>query len=175
MKNKLYQKIFLILLLIVGFFVLVSDARADYYAEGILASKNILSNATVTAINSFQVTATVPANTTVSVKFSQDRVNYYSSAGVKDGWDSCADGTTNIDLSSLAWSEEVLFYKIKLTTTDESVTPVVGQIMVDYDGTEVPAVSGITYPPIGHLTSTDVLAGSGITLSGSDYFGYGIT
>ena len=175
MKNKLYQKIFLILFLTVGFFALVSDARADYYAEGILQSKNILSNATVTAINSFQVTATVPANTTVSVKFSQDRVNYYSSAGVKDEWDSCANGTTNIDLSGLTWSGDVLFYKIKLTTTDELVTPVVGQVMVDYDGTAVPAVTGITYPPIGHLTSTDLLSGSGITLSGSDYFGYGIS
>jgi hypothetical protein len=163
MKNKLYQKIFLILFLTVGFFALVSDARADYYAEGILQSKNILSNATVTAINSFQVTATVPTNTAVSVKFSQDRVNYYSSAGVEDEWDSCIDGTTNIDLSGLTWSGEVLFYKIKLTTTDELVTPVVGQVMVDYDGTAVPALSGDTYYQEGIVESKNILSGATVT------------
>ncbi|MEF3691689.1 MAG: LamG domain-containing protein [Candidatus Moraniibacteriota bacterium] len=163
MKNKLYQKIFLILFLTMGFFALVSDARADYYAQGILQSKNILSNATVTAINSFEVVATVPAGTTVSVKFSQDRVNYYNSAGVKDGWDSCADGTTTIDLSGLGWSQEVLFYKIKLETTDELLTPVVGQISIDYDGTAVPALTGDTYHQEGIVESKNILSGATVT------------
>jgi len=98
----------------IGFFAFSSQAQADYYAQGILESKNMLSGATVTAINGFQIVATIPAGTTVSVKFSQDKVNYYNSAGVKEGWDTAVNGTTNVNLSGLAWTGGILFYKLQL-------------------------------------------------------------
>ncbi|KKQ06958.1 MAG: hypothetical protein US16_C0005G0016 [Candidatus Moranbacteria bacterium GW2011_GWE2_36_40] len=39
----------------IGFFAFTSNASADYYTQGILESKNMLSGATVTAINGFQI------------------------------------------------------------------------------------------------------------------------
>ncbi|MBA3046999.1 LamG domain-containing protein [Patescibacteria group bacterium] len=147
----------------------------DYYNEGILKSTNVLSGASVTAINSFTVTSSMAATASTSAQFSQDRVNFYSSAGVKGEWDSCSDGATEIDLSGLGWSGELLFYKLKLETSDASTTPSVADIQVDYDGTEVPADSGIRYHNEGFLVSEDLLAGLSGNLNGSEKFGYNIT
>lgn len=152
--------LFVPLLFLFGF---VGQARADYYAQGMVESKNLLSGATVTAINSFQVVASVPANTTVSIKFSQDRVNYYNSSGTKEGYDTVLNGTTNIDLSSRGWTGAILFYKLKLTSTDVAVTPTVSEVSVDYNGTTVPAMSGTVYFGQGIVTSTNLLVGSTVT------------
>ena len=145
------------------FFSFASAARADYYAQGILESKNMLSGATVTAINSFQTTASLPSGTSASVKFSQDKVNYYNSSGTEGGWDSITNGTTNISLSSLSWTGGLLFYKLKLETTNVAATPAVSQVLIDYDGTAVPPISGTTYYDQGILKSTNLLSGADVT------------
>jgi len=159
----------------IGFFAFSSQAQADYYAQGILESKNMLSGATVTAINGFQIVATIPAGTTVSVKFSQDKVNYYNSAGVKEGWDTAVNGTTNVNLSGLAWTGGILFYKLQLTSTDVALTPTVSDAQVDYDGTAVPALSGNSYPTQGAIVSTDFLAGGVMTFDSTVHFAYNVT
>ncbi|MCK4554430.1 hypothetical protein KAU19_05750 [Candidatus Parcubacteria bacterium] len=146
----------------------------DYYSKGTLVSENILSGAEVSAINSFIATSSIPGGASVSVQFSQDKVNFYSSSGVKWAWDSCSDGTTNIDLSGLGWSG-ALFYKFKLETIDNEQTPSITEIQVDYDGTEVPAPSGNSYPPEGFLVSTNLLDGMKINFNGTEKFGYNIT
>lgn len=158
-----------------GFLALASQARADYEPQGIVESKNMLSGATVTAINGFQVTAVVPANTTVSIKFSQDKENYYNSAGVKEGWDNCANGLTNVNLTGLGWTGAILFYKIQLTTTDPAVTATVTDAQVDYDGTAVPPLSGNSYPTAGEVVSTDLLSGGVFDFDENSRFAYNIT
>jgi len=165
-KNKCQIKITIIsvaLVAVTGFLFSANSARADYYKQGILKSTNVLSGATVTAINSFSVTSSIPANTSVSVQFSQDRVNFYNSSGTKGGWDSCSDGTTNIDLSGLGWSGGILYYKLKLENSDNAVTPSVSSAQVDYTGTEVPADSGVRYSLTGILKSTNILGGATVT------------
>lgn len=159
------QKLFLLTGIVAGvmMFLSVSTASADYYAQGVLASGNVLSGADVSTISSFQVIANIPAGTTVKVKFSQDRVNYYSSTGVKEGWDNCTNGTTAINISGLGWTGGLLFYKLQLTTTDVALTPTVSQIQVDYDGTVVPPVSGTTYYGQGILASKNMLSGADAT------------
>lgn len=157
------------------FFGLAGTARADYYSQGTLVSKNLLSNAEVTDITGFRVAGTVPANTTLSVSFSQDRVNFYSSAGTKGEWDSCSNGETNIDLSGLDWSEGSLFYKLKLETTDPAATPIATEAELTYDGEAVPPESNAHYTE-GFLVSTDLLsAGTAGTMTGAEYFGYAIS
>jgi len=146
-----------------AFLLSANPAKAvDYYNQGILKSTNVLSGAAVIAINSFTVTATIPATATTSVQFSQDRANYYSSDGTAWGWDTCSDGSTEIDLSGLGWTG-ALFYKLKLETSDASTTPNVSQIQVDYTGDEVPAYSGTTYHLEGTMISTNVLSGAEVT------------
>ncbi|KKP82023.1 MAG: hypothetical protein UR82_C0045G0007 [Candidatus Moranbacteria bacterium GW2011_GWF1_35_5] len=168
-------KFTIFLLFCLTLFSWATFASADYSAQGIVESKNMLSGATVTAINGFQVTATVPANTTVSVKFSQDKVNYYNSAGVKEGWDTCANGVTNVNLTGLAWTGGILFYKIQLTSTDVAVTPTISDAQVDYDGTVVPALSGNSYPTQGAVVSTNLLTGGTMAFDNTVRFAYNVS
>ncbi|MCG2809612.1 MAG: hypothetical protein L6275_04725, partial [Candidatus Portnoybacteria bacterium] len=173
MSNKI--KIIICFLSFISCFLAAGGANADYYNEGILKSTNVLSGATVSAITGFRVTSAMEATASTSVQFSQDRVNFYNSSGVKGGWDICSDGTTIIDISGLGWSGGILFYKLKLRTYDALTTPTTTDIQVDYDGTEVPADSGVRYPNEGTLVSTDLLAGLSGNLNGSEKFGYNIS
>jgi hypothetical protein len=152
----------------------VSSAQADFWSQGTMVSENLLSNANVTDITGFSVTASVPAGTTVSVSFSQDRVNFFSSDGTAFGWDSCANGVTAIDISGLNWSEGSLFYKLKLETTDPLVTPSVSEVELTYEGDPVPPAGNLRYVE-GFLLSTDLLASAGRQLTGQEFFGYGIS
>lgn len=162
MSVKSKYILFIFVFITLGFFS-VSSARADYYAQGILTSKNILSGATVTAINSFDVTTSLPSGTSASVKFSQDKVNYYNSSGTKDGWDNLSNGSNNVSLSGLSWSGGLLFYKIQLGTTNSALTPAITQVQINYDGTAVPDISGITYYGEGIVASTNMLSGAEVT------------
>ncbi|KKQ06957.1 MAG: Carbohydrate-binding CenC domain protein [Candidatus Moranbacteria bacterium GW2011_GWE2_36_40] len=103
------------------------------------------------------------------------KVNYYNSAGVKEGWDTAVNGTTNVNLSGLAWTGGILFYKLQLTSTDVALTPTVSDTQVDYDGTAVPALSGNSYPTQGAIVSTDLLAGGVMTFDSTVHFAYNVT
>ncbi|MDR3559070.1 MAG: hypothetical protein P4L62_02940 [Candidatus Pacebacteria bacterium] len=156
--------IFVFSILIFSFLAFPSSARADYPAQGVLASTNILSGATgVTAISDFKVTATIPAGTTVSVQFSQDNSNFYNSSGTLGGVDSCANGTTTVNLSGLNWTGAILFYKLQLATTNSTLTPTVTAVQLDYTGTAVPAVTGVTYPVAGTVMSANMLSGASVS------------
>lgn len=76
---------------------------------GILKSNNVLSGASITDINNFRVDAQIPASTTVSVSFSQDKRLYYNASGTKGAWEDCATGTNTFDLSGLNWTGALLF------------------------------------------------------------------
>ena len=152
-----------------------ADSGVRYPLEGILLSTNVLSGAEVSAINSFSATSSIPAGASVSVQFSQDGVNFYSSAGAQGEWDSCSDGATEIDLSGLGWSG-ALFYKLKLETIDNEQTPVITEVQIDYDGTAIPPPSGNSYPTEGTLTSANLLSGVNLNFfNGTEKFGYNIT
>jgi hypothetical protein len=139
------------------------EGQAAYYARGILQSENVLSGADITNINNFVVVADIPASTSVSVSFSQDRSLYYSASGTKGAWTACANGTTTIDLTPLGWSGALLFYKLKLETTDASTTPVVKEIHVNYDGGEVPTATTTRYYGWGVVLSNNMLAGATVS------------
>lgn len=151
-----------------------TKAHADYYAQGTLKSSNLLGGTEVSAINSFTMNSTIPVNTAVSIQFSQNGEDFYSSTGTAWGWDTLTTGIDTVDLSGLAWSE-ALFYKIKLETTDPLVTPVVGEVKVNYDGTEALELTGEEYPPIGYIVSEDLLFGTGEVLSHPTYFAYNVS
>lgn len=152
--------VFFSLTILAGVFSCNPAKAESYYASGILKSNNVLSGADITDINDFRVTASIPASTTVSVSFSQDKTYYYSASGTKGAWTDVASGTTVIDMSDLAWIGSLLFYKLKLTTTDASSTPTVGEIRVNYDGTDVPTATTTRYGSWGIVLSNNVLSGA---------------
>jgi len=147
---------------VVVFVVTPALAEASYYAEGTVLSTNMLSGASsVTAIASVTVTTTLPANTAVKIKYSQDNVNFYNAAGTQEGWDNCAAGTNTIDISALGWSTSIFYYKLQLTTTDSAATPVASDVQVNYTGSSVPDPPSTThYQRQGTLLSTNVLSGA---------------
>ncbi len=145
---------------IVGFLAVAAPARADYYAQGVLKSENILLDSSVDSIDSAEVVATVPAMATTSISFSQDRVHFYNSSGTKGGWDTCSDGTTNIDLSGLAWDGAVLYYKLKLETSDSEATPTVSQVKVVFTGTAEGSPTRANAHYQGVLLSKNILSGA---------------
>ncbi len=161
MKLKIQYKLAVYFCLSFLLFGGVSLARADYYAQGTMKSTNLLVGAEVTAINSFTVDSTIPAGTTVSVQFSQDRHIFYSSAGTKGGWDSLSAGEDEVDLSGLSWDGAVLYYKLKLETTDSALTPVVNDTTLDYTGTEADAPGGTIYHQEGAIVSTNMVGSTG--------------
>lgn len=172
MKNIIQQSIIFFALLFT--FSLPALADTEYYHSGTMVSENLLSGADVSDITDFSVTASVPAGTSLKVSFSQDRSLFYSSTSTKGGWDICSDGTTDIDISGLGWSGGALYYKLFLETTDPATSSEASAIELTYDGSAVPAPGNPRYSE-GYFVSDDLLASStGASLSGSDYFAYGI-
>lgn len=156
-----YFKLAIFIFVFFACFVVVGNARAEsYYASGVLKSNNVLSGGDITDINDFRVTAAVPASTSVAISFSQDKTLYYSASGTKGAWTDVASGTTIIDMSELGWTGALLFYKLKLATTDASSTPTVGEIRVNYDGTDVPVATSTRYGSWGVFLSNNMLSGA---------------
>ena len=67
----------------IGVFGLAGSVRAaDYYAEGVVMSADLLSGVSDEAwITGFTATSSVPASTTAQIIFSNDGVNYYFFTG----------------------------------------------------------------------------------------------
>ncbi|MDA3839881.1 MAG: hypothetical protein PF572_02225 [Patescibacteria group bacterium] len=160
LKIFTFLGVFFSLTILVGVFACNSAKAESYYASGILKSNNVLSGADISDINNFHVTASIPASTSVAISFSQDKTVYYNASSTKGAWTDVASGTTIIDMSDLAWTGALLFYKLKLTTTDASSTPTVGEIRVNYDGTDVPTATSSRYGSWGIILSNNLLSGA---------------
>jgi len=167
MKNKIKIERFCIRLLaglavVFACFILkTASAKADYYAQGVLVSNNLLASSTVAQITGFRATSTVPASTTASVQFSQNNTDWYTSLGIKGGWDSVASGATFIELRALNWISANFYYRLKLETASSTLTPTVADIGVEYSDTYTPYTAPWDggYYREGALLSTNLLTG----------------
>jgi hypothetical protein len=102
-----------------------------YHLESTIVSTNLLAG-NEPALNGaerfgYDLTS-LPSGTSVSVQFSVDGVNFYSSDGTLWGWDTLLSGrhlddVTSIDLSALEWEGETSFYYKLKFTTDGSNAP----------------------------------------------------
>ena len=104
-------------------------AEAEYYSSGTLVSQNLLYSQYVNSVENFGYDATIPSGTSLKVQFSQDKTNWYNSAGVSGGWDVCSEGGHLIDLLGLNWSGPNFYYKMELTS-DGNNTPVLDEILL---------------------------------------------
>lgn len=130
---------FLVLILISSF--LVHQVLAGYAPSGTLVSKNLLAGKTVARIESFWYDASsLPSGTSLKVRFSQDKTNWYNSSGVLNGWNDCSQGSHTVNLSSLDWSGPNFYYQMEFNSNlARDTTPVLDEIKVNYS-------SQIIYP-----------------------------
>jgi len=104
-----------------------------FLSPGTLISTNLLDGISNTSIDSFTYYApSTPTGTSMMVQFSTDGSNWYNSSGALDGWDMMSEGTHTIDLTGLAWFGPLFYYKIVFTTTNNSYTPILEYITVNY-------------------------------------------
>jgi len=146
-----------------GFF---GATKAEYYESGTLVSQNLLEDLYTESVDSFGYNATIPANTSIQVQFSQhgEYGEWYSSDGTPDGWDTLSNGDYTaegdaIDLSTLGWTDPYFFYKASFETTDTDTTPVLDEVRVYYEEGTAPAIS---YETSGTLVSQNILDGVGV-------------
>lgn len=114
-----------------------------YNVSGIFDSSNLLSGIGATTINSFWTSAVVPAGTTLVMQFATDEANWYtdtanwySAAGVLGETTDVPVGAATTSLSLLDWggTNGGSNFFVKMTfTSDSTDTPVVEEIMVNYD------------------------------------------
>ncbi len=124
--------------------VYVEVNYTPYYSLGTITSVNLLSSEAVVSIDDFYYDASaIPSGTGLRVQFSQDNTNWYNSAGTPNGWDTLAQGTDNISLSTLGWSGSNFYYRMEFTSNGAN-TPVLDEIRVYFS----------TYYSSGTLTSS---------------------
>jgi hypothetical protein len=100
---------------------------------GELYSTNLLSSMSVSSIDSFSATTSIPVNSELRLQFSQDNFNWYNSMGILGAWDFLLDGPNNIDLSPLGWSDSNLYYRMNFSTQTSEI-PVLDYVNVTYSG-----------------------------------------
>ena len=153
---KIFFYKFFFILLILGSFFIVADARADYYSEGTVLSNNLLSDQSgVAQITTFVAQTFISANTTISVQFSQDGILWYGSNNEQGGWYALSDGSNSIDIRNLNWTTANFYYRAKLTTSDPYMAPILGEVRVDYSDLYLPS----QFPDEGTILSINLLAG----------------
>lgn len=131
----------------------VSEVRVDDAYSIFPPVVDILSDeAEIVDVSAFSITASIPSQSTASIQFSFDNVNYYNATGTSDSWTSLADGANNISLSGISWVTNTLYYRLYYTTALATAIPTVSNASVDYDGTK--------YYAEGVLLSTNILSGT---------------
>ncbi len=114
-------------------YVEVAYGVGGFLSPGTLISTNLLDSISNTSIDSFTYYApSIPTGTSMTIQFSTNGSTWYNSSGALGGWDMMSEGTQTIDLIGLGWSGPNFYYKMVFTTTNNSYTPVLEYITVNY-------------------------------------------
>ena len=136
-----------------------------YNTTGSFISTNLLDGQNVASIDAFDYSIlAMPTSTGVTIQFSQNNANWYSSAGVLGGSDVLSSGSHSVALSTLAWSSANFYYRVNLTSTGTS-TPVLDMTAVDYLQT---TTAVITLSAATNITPTTATLNGDIVSVGSD-------
>lgn len=173
--------IFIITLFII-FRLLASNALAyDYSTTGTFTSVNLLPNVGISSINSFGYkVSSLPAGTSIKVRFSQDATNWYNSSNVANGWDTLSSGdylseSGGISLSNLNWSRAYFYYQVQFDTSDINSSAVLDETNVYYtQGASLDTLTSSDIRPTSITANANITAISGgnATIRG---FEYGLT
>jgi len=125
-----------------GDWVDFTTASPGYYATGTLTSKNLFSGEEVVIINNFFASSTVPAGTALWVQLSTTSQTWYSADGVQDAWTFVPDGQVKFILYNLNWSGPNFYYKMKFETNEAELSPVLDEIILNYNLFHSPYLKG---------------------------------
>src|SRR6056297_3982212 len=137
MLNFKKQFVFLIAItaIFAGSFGFIDNVEAEYVSTSTITSADLISESNVSSIDSFYYNATsIPSGTSLEFQFatSSNSGPWYDSSGSSGGWDTVSTtGGDTIDLSSLNWSANSFYYKMRMTS-DGTSTPVLDNIKVNY-------------------------------------------
>ena len=154
---------------------------ADYYSSGTMTSTNLLSGLGVSSIVAFGYNvSSLPTDTSIQVRFSQDSLSWYNSLGVENGWDSLLYGdrlaeVDAIDLTGLDWGRDHFYYQVQFGTSDTNETAVLDEVIVYYTpGPSVETEAPTNVSPNSATANSDItaLSGGNATTRG---FEYGLT
>jgi hypothetical protein len=100
--------------------------------SGTVFSNNILSGINATTISIFQINlSSLPANTGLSIQFSQDGTSWVNASGILGQSNALALNENSFDLTTLGWSGGNFYYKLNFTS-DGSSTPIINSIILEY-------------------------------------------
>src|SRR6056297_3902572 len=131
------QFVFLIVItaIFAGCFGFIDNVEAEYVSTSTVTSADLISESNVNSIDSFYYNATsIPSGTSLEFQFatSSNSGPWYNSSGSAGSWDTVSTtGGDTIDLSSLNWSANSFYYKMRMTS-DGTSTPVLDNIQVNY-------------------------------------------
>ncbi|MCX6759687.1 MAG: fibronectin type III domain-containing protein [Candidatus Nealsonbacteria bacterium] len=125
-----------------GSYVSFTTDALSYYSSGTLISKNLFSGEEVVIINNFYASSTVPAGTALWVQFSTTSEIWYSADGVQDVWTFVSDGQAKFILYNLNWSGHNFYYKMKFETNEAGLSPVLNEIILNYNLFHSPYLKG---------------------------------
>src|SRR6056297_935221 len=131
------QFVFLIVItaIFAGCFGFIDNVEAEYVSTSTVTSADLISESNVNSIDSFYYNATsIPSGTSLEFQFatSSNSGPWYNSSGSAGSWDTVSTtGGDTIDLSSLNWSANSFYYKMRMTS-DGTSTPVLDNIKVNY-------------------------------------------
>ncbi len=164
---------------------MIALASAPYLSSGTVVSANLLANESASSITDFYYNlTTLPGNSSVTIQFSNNGTNWYSSTGTLGGSNMLSTlGGTTISLSGLGWSGSTFQYRITLNaTSDLTASPVLSGVRLDYirgAGYEsmlsVDSASGNVEVGGGGGAGGSALSVLGGAVIGQDYFSHTTT
>lgn len=121
------------------------------FTGGRMVSTNLLEDDVAITIDEFECDMDVPAGTSISLRFSQDAINWYNSSGVQDEYEVLATNINTINLSALNWNGSSFYYELNFSAGNINV-PKAREIILRYrqytpTGTYISEPFNSTDPP----------------------------
>jgi len=115
-------------------FFVKTDENGDINTEskGFIFSTNLLEDRASSSIEEFQCNVSIPVDTAITIQFSQDNTTWFSSTGVKDGFDNLTNGINTINLTGLNWKGNNFYYKCNLSSASNDY-PLIDSIKLYYN------------------------------------------
>ena len=101
------------------------------YTNGEFTSTNLCLSQNPYLVDTFKYHTSIPPDTCIKAQFSKNKLEWYNSVGIENGWDLLINGSQNIDLTSLSWFGSSFYYKMNFSSNNLN-TPALNKINISY-------------------------------------------
>ncbi|MCK5562493.1 MAG: hypothetical protein KAJ51_17970, partial [Thermoplasmata archaeon] len=105
--------------------------RHGNFTGGRMVSTNLLTDDVAISIAEFECNVDVPAGTSISLRFSQDAINWFNSSGVQDEYEVLNTNINTINLTALDWNGSSFYYELNFSAGSIDV-PKAREIILRY-------------------------------------------